>query len=225
MMDANFTCSKELLHFAVESRVPLVYASSAAVYGLSPRCSESSEFEAPINVYGYSKLEFDRYVRRLLPRIETTVVGLRYFNVYGRGEDHKGRMASMVHQLYHQLRRTGVARLFQGTEGYADGEQRRDFVAVEDVVQVNLYFACGGVKQGIFNVGSGRNRSFNDIARLLIAKLGRGEVQYIPFPEILAGKYQSVTEADPTALQGAGYGKPLTTLEEGIERFCESASL
>jgi ADP-L-glycero-D-manno-heptose 6-epimerase len=224
MMETNFTFSKELLHWAVDIRIPFVYASSAAVYGLSPHCAESPECEAPVNVYAYSKLLFDRYVRRVLPRVDTTVVGLRYFNVYGPREAHKGRMASMIHQLYQQLRCTGVARLFSGVDGFADGEQRRDFVAVEDVASVNLFFVQGEVKQGIFNVGTGRSRSFNDVARLLIDNLGCGEVQYIPFPDDLRGKYQNVTEADIDALRCAGYGKQFTTLEEGVRRFCELAA-
>jgi ADP-L-glycero-D-manno-heptose 6-epimerase len=224
MMDANFTFSKEMLHWAIESRVPFVYASSAAVYGLNPCGNESAESEAPINLYAYSKLQFDRYVRRALPQLETTVVGLRYFNVYGRGEAHKGRMASMIHQLYRQLKQTEVARLFQGTDGFPDGEQRRDFIAVEDVVQVNLFFVQGGVKRGIYNVGTGQNRSFNDVAHLLIENRKSGKICYIPFPDSLVGKYQNITQADLTALRGAGYGKPFTTLEEGIRRFCASTS-
>jgi ADP-L-glycero-D-manno-heptose 6-epimerase len=224
MMDANFTFSKELLHWAIECRIPFVYASSAAVYGQSTCCIESPEFEAPVNLYAYSKLQFDLYVRRALPRIETTVVGLRYFNVYGPGEAHKGRMASMIHQLYHQLRRTGVAQLFQGTDGFADGEQRRDFVAVEDVVEVNLFFARREAKRGIFNVGTGQSRSFNDLAQLLIENLKIGEIRYIPFPDSLVGHYQNVTQAELTALRGAGYSKRFASLEEGIGRFCELAS-
>jgi ADP-L-glycero-D-manno-heptose 6-epimerase len=199
--------------------VPLVYASSASVYGSARRCAETPDHEGPLNVYAYSKLLFDNYVRRLMPKITSTVVGLRYFNVYGPREGHKGRMASMVWQLYHQLKSTGVARLFEGTDGYADGEQRRDFVFVGDAVDVNLFFAFGPARQGVFNVGTGSSRSFNDIARIVIGLLGQGEIQYFPFPESLRGKYQSFTESDITRLRAAGYSRPMTTLEEGIRQL------
>ncbi len=223
MMDNNFTFSKELLHWALGRRVPFIYASSASVYGAARHCDEIPECEGPLNVYAYSKLLFDQYVRRLLADgdVPSTVVGLRYFNVYGPREEHKGRMASMVWQLYHQLKRNGVARLFEGTDGFADGEQRRDFVFVGDVVEINLFFAEGPVRQGIFNVGTGTSRSFNDIARILIERLGRGEIQYVPFPESLRGKYQSFTESDITRLRAAGFDRPMTSLEDGIRQLCE----
>ena len=223
MLDNNFTYTKELLHWCLDRRVPLVYASSASVYGLSRHCVETPEHEGPLNVYAYSKLLFDNYLRRLLPWISTTVVGLRYFNVYGPRESHKGRMASMVWQLHQQLRTTGVARLFEGTDGYAAGEQRRDFVFVGDAVDINLFFAFGPSRQGIFNVGTGISRSFNDIARILIGLFGQGEIQYIPFPDSLQGKYQSFTESDITRLRSAGYDRPLTSLEDGIRQLAQEA--
>ena len=223
MIDNNYTYSKELLRWALEHRVPFVYASSASVYGMARQCTETPDHEAPLNVYAYSKLLFDNYVRRLMPQITSTVAGLRYFNVYGPREGHKGRMASMVWQLYHQLKTVGVARLFEGTDGYAAGEQRRDFVFVGDAVDVNLYFAFGPPRQGIFNVGTGTSRAFNDIARTVISLLGRGEIQYIPFPESLQGKYQSFTESDITRLRAAGYTRPMTTLEEGVRQLAERA--
>jgi ADP-L-glycero-D-manno-heptose 6-epimerase len=223
MMDNNFTFSKELLHWSLERRIPFVYASSASVYGDSRHCSETPECEGPLNVYAYSKLLFDHYVRRLSPEVGSTVVGLRYFNVYGPRESHKGRMASMVWQLYRQLRGAGVARLFEGTDGYGPGEQRRDFVFVGDAVEVNLFFAEGPPTRGVFNVGTGTSRSFNDIANVLIGRLGGGRVEYIPFPESLRGKYQSFTESDITRLRAAGYGRAFATLEEGIARMCDEA--
>ena len=223
MLDNNFTYSKELLHWSLDRRVPLVYASSASVYGSSRHCAETPDHEGPLNVYAYSKLLFDNYLRRMMPQITSTVVGLRYFNVYGPREAHKGRMASMVWQLYQQLKTTGIARLFEGTDGYEAGEQRRDFVFVGDVVAVNLFFAAGPPKQGIFNVGTGTSRSFNDIARIVIGLLGRGEIQYIPFPESLRGKYQSFTESDITRLRAAGYDRPTTSLEDGIRQLAEQS--
>jgi ADP-L-glycero-D-manno-heptose 6-epimerase len=207
MMDNNFAFSKTLFHFALTRKIPFVYASSAAVYGASRAFEETPENERPLNVYGYSKLAFDQHVRRWLPVAQSTVVGLRYFNVYGTRETKKGRMASMIYQLYRQLQDTGTARLFKGTDGYADGEQRRDFVSVEDVVKINLFFAGGPIRKGIFNAGTGRSRSFNDIARTLIDLMGKGRIEYIPFPEDLKGKYQSFTEAGISRLRESDYGE------------------
>lgn len=216
MMDNNFTFSKALLRFALTCQIPFVYASSAATYGANSATGVDPANERPLNVYGYSKLVFDQYVRHLLPTAGSTVVGLRYFNVYGQNEAHKGRMASMVYQLHRQLCQTGKARLFQGTGGYGDGEQRRDFVFVGDVVKVNLFFADGPVRKAIVNVGTSHSRSFNDIARTLIRLRGSGEIEYIPFPKELEGKYQDFTEADLSNLREAGYADPMTGLEDGI---------
>ena len=222
MMDNNYTFSKELFHKAIEQGVPFVYASSAAVYGASTEFREDPAHERPLNVYGYSKLLFDQYVRRNVHRAHSTVVGLRYFNVYGPREQFKGRMASMPYQLYRQIRDTGVAKLFQGTDGYGDGEQERDFVYVGDVVAVNLHFLHASKPiAGIFNTGSGVSRSFNDIARTLISQLGRGSIQYVPFPASLAGKYQSFTRGDIHSLRRAGYTTPTTTLEVGLAACVE----
>jgi len=215
-MENNLTFSKTMLKFALNREAPFVYASSAAVYGTNKTTREVPGNERPLNVYGFSKLAFDQVVRRILPEVSSTVVGLRYFNVFGPRETHKGRMASMIYQLSRQLTDTGKARLFEGTDGYADGEQRRDFVFVGDVVKVNLFFADGPDAKGIFNVGTGRSRSFNAVARTLIKLTGGGEIEYVPFPAALEGKYQSFTEADLTALRDAGYDEPFTSLENGI---------
>src|SRR5271154_2403495 len=133
MIENNFTFSKSILQFALANKIPLVYASSAAVYGSSSAFAPSRENERPLNLYGLSKLAFDDHVRSVVARSQSTVAGLRYFNVYGPRESHKGKMASMVYQLYRLLKSSGRARLFKGTGGYADGEQRRDFVFVGDV--------------------------------------------------------------------------------------------
>jgi ADP-L-glycero-D-manno-heptose 6-epimerase len=220
LLDNNFTFSKELLSFALREEVPFVYASTAAVYGLHHASREDPALERPLNAYGWSKLVFDQHVRRILPSIRSgtrsAVVGLRYFNVYGPRERQKGRMASMVHQIWRQLAGSGRARLFEGTDGFGDGEQRRDFVFVDDVVRVNLFFAEGGARSGVFNVGSGRSRSFNDVARTIIGLRGEGDVEYVPFDPALQGKYQSFTEADLTTLRAAGYTAPFTSLEDGV---------
>jgi ADP-L-glycero-D-manno-heptose 6-epimerase len=222
MMDNNVSFSKSVLHYAVERKIPLVYASSAATYGASVHFRESSENEAPLNLYGHSKLIFDTYVRSLLPSIASTVVGLRYFNVYGPRETYKGRMASMIYQLHRQLRREGRARLFEGSGGFAAGEQRRDFVSVCDVINVNLFFAGASVRKGIFNVGTGKARTFNDAVKQLIRFLGSGAVEYIPFPDGLREKYQSHTQADIGALRAAGFADDFLPLEDGIARAAQA---
>jgi ADP-L-glycero-D-manno-heptose 6-epimerase len=218
MMENNFTFSKLLLRFAMSRRIPLVYASSAAVYGSSTAFAPSRENERPLNLYGLSKLAFDNHVRIVAAKSESTVAGLRYFNVYGPRESHKGKMASMVYQLYRQLKAGGHARLFKGTGGYGDGEQRRDFIFAGDVVRVNLALAEGPVRNGIFNVGTGQSRSFNDVARILIAQIDAGAIEYVSFPENLAGKYQSFTQAELSSLRSAGHTAPFSTLEDGIAR-------
>jgi len=194
----------------------MVYASSAATYGTSTSFEPVPGNDRPLNVYGYSKLAFDQHVRSLMPAIQSPVVGLRYFNVFGPREQHKGRMMSVLHQLLRQLKDAGVCRLFRGTDGFGDGEQQRDFIYVGDVVSINLHFSGGDMVKGIMNAGTGRARSFNDIAKALIAHLGGGRIDYIPFPDELRGKYQSFTQADVRSLRAAGYGAPFTELEVGI---------
>lgn len=217
MLDNNFTFSRELLDLAIDRRCPFVYASSGAVYGNGEAFEETPAHERPLNVYGYSKLLFDQHVRHGRGDAGIALVGLRYFNVYGPRERHKGRMASMVYQLYQQLRQHGVAKLFEGTGGYEGGEQRRDFVYVGDVVAVNLHFmAQARPLRAIVNVGAGRSRSFNDVAHGLIEAIGSGRIEYIPFPESLAGKYQSFTEAKLEGLRAAGYDAAMTELSQGI---------
>ena len=218
MIENNFGDSKAVLHHALAKGIPLVYASSAATYGGSPSFVPEPANERPLNVYGYSKLLFDQYVRHLMPGIKSTVVGLRYFNVYGPREDHKGRMMSVLHQLLRQLKEQGVCRLFEGTEGYGHGEQVRDFVFVGDIVDIGLHFAQAPAIQGIFNAGTGQARSFNAIAQTLIQHLGQGRIEYIAFPDELRGKYQSFTQADITTLRKAGYTKAFTSLEDGIRQ-------
>lgn len=221
MMDNNFEDSKAVLDLAVRHKAPFVYASSAATYGASRVFAVDPAHERPLNVYGYSKLAFDQHVRHRLPDLQIPVAGLRYFNVYGTREQHKGRMMSVLHQLLRQLIETGVCRLFEGTDGYGHGEHVRDFVHVDDIAAINLHFGFGPLRQGIFNAGTGRARSFNAIANTLIQHLGRGRIEYIPFPDSLRGKYQSFTQADISGLRKAGYAKPFLTLEEGIARTLE----
>jgi len=231
MMDNNFEYTKEVLRFAIGEGAPLVFASTAAVYGLSGpgRFTLTPENERPLNIYGYSKLVFDHYFRNelALGRVPISAVGLRYFNVYGPREQHKGRMASVIHHFTKQMKDTGKVRLFAGTGGYADGEQRRDFVYVRDLAKLNMFFAQIGPYapkageprkeyRGLANAGSGKSRTFNDVARSLMTVHGECPIEYIPFPADLEGRYQHFTEADLTALKELGYDGPMTELEAGI---------
>ncbi len=235
VMDTNYAYSCTLLDFCAAEMIPLIYASSAATYGALTGFREQADCEGPLNVYGYSKLLFDQRVRRL-PAGGPQVVGLRYFNVYGDREQHKGRMASVAYHFFNQYRAEGHVRLFEGSAGYGNGEQRRDFVSVEDVVKVNLFFLRNGDKSGIFNCGSGAAQSFNDVAvatvngcrtaagetALSLAELqSKGVIRYIPFPGDLKGKYQSYTQADLTELRAAGYQKPFLTVEQGVAQYCQ----
>ena len=221
MMDLNYAYSRELLQWCARAAIPVVYASSAAIYGGASAFSEAAENEKPLNVYGYSKYLLDRYVcaNHLGGRPQT--VGLRYFNVYGPREQHKGSMASVAYHLNRQLIETGSVRLFEGCDGYADGEQRRDFVYVDDVVAVTLWFAEHPEVSGVFNCGSGRAQTFNDVAGAVLAWHGRGEIEYIPFPDKLKGAYQSFTEADLTKLRNAGYPAPFRPVDAGVRDYLD----
>ena len=220
MMHNNFEYSKSLLHYCLEHKVPYLYASSASVYGAGPNFKEERQFEEPLNVYGYSKFLFDQYVRRILPSAESQVVGFRYFNVYGPREQHKGSMSSVAYHLNNQLLAGDeVVRLFEGCDGYGDGEQRRDFVYVSDVVDVNLWCFENPSCSGIFNLGTGRSQSFNDVANAVISYHNKGRLEYIPFPDHLKGSYQSFTEADIGALRASGYDAAFKTVEEGVHAY------
>lgn len=236
MMQNNYAYSRTLLDYCMTDEIPFIYASSAAVYGASTVFREARECEGPLNVYGYSKFLFDQHVRRVWSDLSAQVVGLRYFNVYGEREQHKGRMASVAFHFFNQYRAAGSVRLFEGSGGYGNGEQRRDFVSVEDIVKINLFFLDHPGKSGIFNAGTGAAQSFNDVAVAtvnacrqsqqqpvldLAAMQREGVIQYIPFPSDLQGKYQSFTEADVSALRAAGYDEPLLTVEQGVARYCE----
>lgn len=221
MMENNYTYSKVLLHYCIEKKIPFLYASSAAVYGESQAFDDRDWSQKPLNVYGYSKWQFDLYVRRLLPTIESQVAGFRYFNVYGPHEQHKGNMASVAFHLMQQLREHDTVKLFEGSHGYGPGEQRRDFVFVDDLVAVKLWFFAHPEKRGIVNLGTGESRPFNAIAEKLIQLHGRGELTYIPFPPHLEAAYQSFTEANISQLREMGYTQPFTTLEDGLTAYYE----
>ena len=218
----NLLYSKELLNLAIRSKVPLIYASSASVYGSGKIFVESLENENPINLYAYSKFKFDQIVRRELKRGNTQIVGLRYFNVYGPQEQHKGKMASVAYHLHNQLKESDKIKLFKGSDGYDDGEQRRDFIYVEDVIKVNIWFFENREISGLFNVGTGRSQTFNDVAKSVIDWNKKGKIEYIPFPENLKGAYQSFTEADIKKLRDVGYQEEFLTVQEGVKRYLDS---
>jgi ADP-L-glycero-D-manno-heptose 6-epimerase len=236
MMDNNYQYTLELLNYCQNEEVPFLYASSASVYGGGNVFKESRECEAPLNVYAYSKFLFDQIVRRRLQKRSTQVVGLRYFNVYGPREAHKGRMASVAYHFFNQYRADRRVKLFEGCDGYANGGQLRDFVSIEDVVKVNMYFLDHQNRSGIFNLGTGQAQSFNDVAvatintlrvaegkpALSLAELQQqGLISYIPFPDQLRGKYQSYTQADIGALRESGYAEPFLSVEQGVARYVE----
>jgi ADP-L-glycero-D-manno-heptose 6-epimerase len=225
MMRDNYAYSRQLLELCFRRGWPFIYASSAAVYGRGGRFSETEENECPANVYAYSKYLFDCYVRRRAAGSRgRQVVGLRYFNVYGNNESHKGDMASIVFQLNRQLLEHGELRLFEGSDGYGAGEQRRDFIFVDDVVAVNLWMLDHPDVSGIFNVGTGRSESFNAVARAIIDWHGKGTVRYVPFPTALADAYQSFTEADLGRLRAAGCHLEFRPVASGIRDSLERAS-
>ncbi len=236
MMENNYRYSLALLDWCLEQDVQLLYASSAATYGGSSVFKEERQYEAPLNVYGYSKFLFDQIVRQRLPEARSQVVGFRYFNVYGPRESHKGRMASVAFHHFNQYRAEGKVKLFEGCDGYANGEQQRDFVYVKDVAKVNLYFLDHPEKSGIFNLGTGRAQSFNDVAVATVnscraaegkpalsleAMVQQGLVEYVAFPEALKGKYQSFTQADLSKLRSAGYGDEFATVAEGVADYVQ----
>ncbi|AUX95247.1 ADP-glyceromanno-heptose 6-epimerase [Mixta gaviniae] len=214
MMDNNYQYSKELLHFCLEREIPFLYASSAATYGgRNDHFIEERAYEQPLNVYGYSKMLFDHYVRQILPEANSQVCGFRYFNVYGPREGHKGSMASVAFHLNTQLNNGENPKLFEGSDSF-----KRDFIHVSDVAAVNLWFWKNNVS-GIFNCGTGRAESFQAVADAALAWHKKGQIEYIPFPEKLKGRYQAYTKADLTQLRAAGYDKPFKTVAEGVADY------
>lgn len=219
MMMNNYEYSKEVLHFCIEREIPFLYASSAATYGDTDTFIEEREYEGALNVYGYSKQQFDNYVRRLWADAEahgetvSQITGFRYFNVYGPREQHKGSMASVAFHLNNQMNAGEDPKLFERSD-----EFKRDFVYVGDVAAVNLWFLENGVS-GIFNCGTGRAEPFRAVADAVIKHHGKGEVQSIPFPEHLKGAYQEFTQADLTKLRAAGCDVEFKSVADGIAEY------
>ncbi|MDZ7936863.1 MAG: ADP-glyceromanno-heptose 6-epimerase [Rhodoferax sp.] len=244
MMENNYTVSWQLFQACQKRGARLLYASSAATYGGSDTFREDPAFERPLNVYGYSKLLFDQRMRRECGKdFQRTkagktmqVVGFRYFNVYGPREQHKGRMASVAFHQYHQFLADGKVKLFGDYGGYAAGGQMRDFVYIDDVVAVNLWFFDHPNQSGIFNLGSGHAQPFNDVASSVVNALrghqgqtalpltdiaAQGLVEYIEFPSALRGKYQCYTQADLSALRATGCDHQFVDVQTGVERYTQ----
>ncbi len=234
MMDNNYRVTLEIFDYCQAHKIPLIYASSAAVYGAGPHYREALENEKPLNVYGYSKFLFDQVLRARMAFLTSQVVGLRYFNVYGPQEQHKGRMASVAFHNMNQFIDEGHVRLFGGWDGYADGGQLRDFISVHDVVEVNLHFLDHPEVSGIFNCGSGRAQPFNDVASTVVNTLRalsgqapmalvdlvkHGSLRYMAFPEDLKGRYQSYTQADISALRATGFTAPMRDVQTGVAEY------
>ena len=237
MMDNNYRVSLELFEYCQSHKIPFIYASSAAVYGAGPVYVEDLANERPLNVYGYSKFLFDQVVRARMGSLTAQVVGLRYFNVYGPQEQHKGRMASVAFHNMNQFLAEGYVRLFGGWDGYADGGQLRDFISVDDVVDVNLHFLEHSKVSGIFNCGTGRAQPFNDVASAVVNAMRgiqgkpalsleelvkQGLLRYIEFPEDLKGRYQSYTQADVRALRQAGFTAPMRDVQKGVTQYVQA---
>ena len=237
MMDNNYRVTLELFEYCQSHKIPFIYASSAAVYGAGPVYVEDLANERPLNVYGYSKFLFDQVLRARMSSLTAQVVGLRYFNVYGPQEQHKGRMASVAFHNMNQFLAEGHVRLFGGWDGYADGGQMRDFISVEDVVDVNLHFLEHSKVSGIFNCGTGRAQPFNDVASAVVNAMRgiqgkpalsledlvkQGMLRYVEFPEDLKGRYQSYTQADVTALRKAGFTATMRDVQTGVTEYVQA---
>ena len=224
MMKNNYTFSKILLNACLEKNVRFIYASSAAVYGSSMGFKEQKKNEKPLNIYGYSKLLFDQYVRKLKLTNEQQVVGLRYFNVYGPRESHKGSMASVAYHFNEQIKLKNMANLFKGSHGYSDGEQQRDFIYVDDVCNVNLWFLANSHISGIYNLGTGRPTSFNEVAKAIISWHKKGTINYIDFPKDLEIAYQCYTSADLENFRNTGCDLEFKDINEGIHQYLDHLS-
>lgn len=216
MMENNYNYSKDLLHYCLEFKIPFLYASSAATYGgRTDNFIEDRQYEKPLNVYGYSKFLFDQYVREILPQAQSQVCGFRYFNVYGPREQHKGSMASVAFHLNSQISQGDKPKLFVGSDTF-----KRDFIYVDDVVAVNLWFWKNN-KSGIYNCGTGRAESFQAVADAVLGYHQKGEIEYIPFPDHLKGRYQTFTQADLTNFRKAGCPIEFQTVAEGTTKYMQ----
>ena len=215
LLENNYEYSRSLLNYALVGQTPFIYASSASVYGDgNDGFKEELTCEYPLNAYAYSKFLFDQYVRKIIGSAKSQIIGLRYFNVYGPQENHKGSMASVIFHFHNQIQAEGKMKLFEGSAKFI-----RDFIYVQDVADVNLFFMDHPEKSGIVNCGTGKAESFLKIAEIMQPLYGGAEIVYIPFPDKLKGKYQTFTQADPSNLRSAGYQKEFSSLEKGVTDY------
>ncbi|KAJ5950284.1 uncharacterized protein N7479_008697 [Penicillium vulpinum] len=223
MLDANFTYSKELFHWCKDQGVRFIYGSSAAVYGNKTTFTEGDRLEAPLNVYGYSKMLFDQYVVKNTDPRCPQVAGLRLFNVYGPGEQNRETSPSIVYQFYEKRKAFKAIELFGEYAGVEAGQQKRDFVYVQDVARLNCWFLDHPEINGIYNVGTGVASSFHEVATAVASHFGNteGYIKFIPFPAELKGRYQSYTCADIAKLRRAGSVLRFRTIKEGIKDYME----
>jgi len=226
VMDTNYRYSKQMLEWCQDEEIPLLYASSAAVYGDSQEFREERRCEKPLNLYAYSKFLFDQFVRQMVGARSAQVAGLRYFNVYGPNEEHKAgygtNMTSVAYQAYLQFKAEGKVKLFVGSGGYGNGEQRRDFIHVDDAVAVTLFFLDHPGVSGLYNCGTGVARTWIDLAQALFAAMGvPPRIRFIDMPPAIRDKYQYHTQADMTKLRAAGYSAPFLQIEEGVRRYVQ----
>jgi len=234
MMKNNFEYSKNIFHHCLENKIRFIYASSASVYGDGKKgFIEDERYEYPLNIYAFSKFLFDNYVRKYLTTLKinnlivenkkkkhiktrksTQIIGLRYFNVFGPQENHKDKMASTVFHFYNQIKKDNKMKLFTGSNNFL-----RDFIYIDDIVDINLFFMNNPSISGIFNCGTGKPNSFFNIASIIQKNYPESQIEYIPFPDELKGKYQTYTAADITNLRNCGYKNTFTSLEEGIKKY------
>ena len=221
MFQDNYDASITIMNICLEQNIPLIYASSASVYGDRSTFVENSDNEVVLNPYAESKVRVDNYFRSHRNQFKSQVVSLRYFNVYGSREKHKGPMASIVYQLHCQLKQGNTIKLFEGSGGYESGEQRRDFIYIDDVIKANIFFMQNPKISGVFNIGTGRSQTFNEVATAIIKWHGHGEIEYIPFPPGLKDRYQSYTQSDLSLLRQAGYVETFFSIEEGVNAYLD----
>ena len=220
MLERNFSFSKRLLNACTLKKIPFVYASSASVYGLSKQSNENPSNEKPLNIYGFSKLLFDNFVRSQLSVFQSLVCGVRYFNVFGANESHKKGMASVIYNFNNQLLSSGVIKIFRGSHNFEDGGHLRDFIEVGDAVDLTIWLSDrSACHSGIYNCGTGVARTFNDVAQLVIDWHKKGKIEYIDFPSALLPFYQPYTCADLSRVNSLGYKNSFKTLEEGVNRY------
>jgi len=226
LLENNYRYTRTLAEWCLDKDIRFVYASSAATYGDGSQGYSDDDTRTvkliPLNMYGYSKHMFDLWALR--HQHLKKIVGLKYFNVYGPYEDHKGDMRSLVNKAYLQIKTRGYIELFKSENpDYKDGEQKRDFVYVRDAARVTVHFALDSQVGGLFNCGAAQARTWIDLAKALFSAMGKKtDIRFIDLPEILRGKYQYFTQADAAKLKKAGYTAPFASIEEGVRDYVEN---